>query len=55
MDSSKDNEFTVTGSEHPEAKRHLGKYYQKEIGTYKDLGKRKLVFTSRPEMNIYMI
>lgn len=53
MDFSKNNEFTDTGNEHPEARRHLGKYSQKEIGTYKELGKRRMVFTFRPEMNIY--
>lgn len=49
---SKHNEFIVTGSEHQEVRRYLGKYSQKETGDYKELGKRRLVFTPRPEMNI---
>lgn len=53
MNTSKDNEFKVTGNEHQEAERSLGKYTQKETGAYKELDENRLALTSSTEMNMH--
>ena len=53
MNTSKDNEFKVTGNEHQEAERSLGKYTQKETGTCKELDENRLALISSTEMNMH--